>query len=395
MSIKVVHVIGSGTVGGAENFVYSLARYQHIHDPEIESAILFRKPKGYFYDKAIENNIEVFACKEKIGLGELWGIVKYFRKFDVLHFHGLYPSLFLAAILSFRPKLYYIHGARALTKSAKDVFKQITGTNNDRELPTFGGMKRFLKRQWLKIFLKHFVFAIHSPSHYYKKFYQGKYGINENKIKVLSLGVDFTSLKVTKNSDEIKKEFNISPSTKIVGCVSTFRKLKRIDRLITSFAKLLAKYPEVDCELLLVGDGAERENLERLVSKYHIEAKVIFAGLRNDVPNFLNVINVFVLPSEFENFPISIIEAMYFKIPVVAFEGSGGAEEIVKNSEGGLLIKNEEELADKMGYLLNNPAEGRKIGENGFIYAFNNCSIDIFSKKIKEVYGAILGSEQY
>lgn len=386
MPIKVVHVIGSGTVGGAENFVYSLARYQHIHDPEIESAILFRKPKGYYYDKAIENNIEVFACKEKIGLVELWDIVKYFRKFDILHFHGLYPSLFLAAILSFRPKLYYIHGARALTKSAKDVFKHVTSVDNGGKFPTFAGLKRFLKRQWFKIFLKHFVFEIHTPSYYYKNFYQEKYGINEDKIKVLPLGVDFTSLKITKNPDEIKKEFNISPSTKIVGCVSTFRKLKRIDRLITGFAKLVVKYTEGDYKLLIVGDGTERENLEKLVSQYHIESKVIFAGLRNDVPDFLNVMDIFVLPSEFESFSISIVEAMYSKVPVIVFEGSGGAEEIVQSSGGGMVVKDEEEVNDRMAYLLENHERARKFGEQGRRYVLNNYSMEIYSKKIKEIY---------
>ena len=164
MSIKVVHVIGSGTVGGAENFVYSLARYQHIHDSEIESAILFRKPKGYYYDKAIENNIEVFGCKEKISLAELRSIVKYLKKFDIIHFHGLYPLLFLAGILSLKPKLYFVHGARALTKSGKDIFKQITNTQNRRKLPTIEGLKRFWKRQWFKIFLKYIVLELQTPS---------------------------------------------------------------------------------------------------------------------------------------------------------------------------------------------------------------------------------------
>jgi glycosyltransferase involved in cell wall biosynthesis len=384
--IKVVHIVGSGTVGGAENFVYSLARYQHVHDPEIEPAILFRKPKGYFYDKAIENNIEVYACKEKIDFIELRNIVKYFRRFNVLHFHGLYPLLFLAAILSFRPKLYYVHGARALTKSAKDVFKQINSTDNGRKFPTFNGLKRFMKRQWFKIFLKYFVFEIHTPSYYYKKFYQENYGINESKIKVLSLGVDFISLKITKNPDEIKKEFNISPSTKIVGSVSAFRKLKRIDRLITSFVQLIEKHPEIDCKLLIVGDGAERENLEELVSDYHIESKVIFTGLRNDVPDFLNIMDVFVLPSEFESFSISIVEAMFFKIPVIVFKDSGGAEEIVRNSHGGLVVKNDEEMTDKMKYLLDNSKESMTLGKQGHQYILTNFTVEIFSKKIKGVY---------
>jgi len=389
MSIKVLHIIGSGTVGGAENFVYQLAKYQHEKEDGVEPAILFREGQGYFFDKAKEHGVPVLACNDRITLKDLIKIILHFRKFHILHFHGLYPMLFLASIISRRNCIYYIHGARALTKDLKTVFKTVVSKNSGRRFPTFAGLKRFLKRQWFKIFLKYFAKEIHAPSRYYIDFYVEKYGMPRNKIKLQPLGIDFSTFEKTKSIIKTKETLGINDE-KIIGCVSTFRSLKRIDRLVSSFALFLKRNQTGNAKLLLVGDGSERRNIEKQIQDLNINSYVILTGLRLDVANLLSIMDLFILPSESESFSISAVEAMYFRLPVIVFQGSGGAEEIVSVSGGGMVVSGKEELANQIGFLLNNPEERKKLGEQGYHYAIKNYSIENFSARIKEVYDQYL-----
>ncbi len=391
MKIKVLHIIGSGTVGGAENFVYQLAGYQHKKDCEIESAIFFRKGSGYFYDTSVSSGLKTFSCKENIGIRDFFSISRYFGDFDILHFHGLYPALFFAAIISRRRLLYYAHGARALTKSFKAVMKQSVSFHSEERLPTVKGLKRFMKRQCFKLFLKYSVKAIHAPSEYYVDIFVKKYGIPKRKMSHLPLGIALSNLRPTKGIKEVKNEIGINKD-KIIGCISTFRKLKRIDRLITGLAILLKSNGNIRIKLLIVGDGAERKRIEEQIDINGLKSYVILAGIRSDIPNLLNIMDIFVLPSESENFPVSIVEAMYFSLPFIVFQGSGGAEEIADKSGAGIAVKNENELADKMRYLLGNHSEAEKLGNIGYQYAVNKLAIERFAENIKRAYKITLNT---
>lgn len=388
MRIKVLHIIGSGTIGGAQNFVYQLANYQHKNDCEVEPTIFFRKGSGYFYKKSVQNQLNTFSCKEKIVIKDFIAISRYLGSFDVLHFHGLYPVLLFAAIISRCKSIYYVHGARALTKSFETVIKESIAVGPKRNLPTFKGLIRFIKRQWFIFFLKYIFKSIHAPSKYYVDFYIKKYGVPKRKISHLPLGIDLLFFQPTKTIKEVKKEIGIKEE-KIIGCVSTFRGLKRIDRLIDGFAEFLKDDGKNKAKLVIVGDGAERESLEEKIEQNQLIADVILTGFRKDIPNLLNIMDIFVLPSEFENFPLSIVEAMYFSLPFIVFQGSGGAEELADKSGVGIIVNNERELADKIKYLLNNNVKAEKLGSKGHQFVIKNLTIESFANNIKEAYKAL------
>lgn len=385
-----MHIIGSGTIGGAENFVFQLARYQHEHAPDIDGSILFRKGRGFFVEKARENGLSVYTCQGKMGIRDLWTSIQLFRKFDILHFHGLYPALFLAAFLSGRTSLYFVHGARSLTKTLKTV---LTDAAVKGELPTVMGFRRVIRRQWFKIFLKYIVKEVQVATEFYKNFYMKKYGIGLRRIRTLPLGIDFSTMNVSKPTDQVRRELGIKNGERIVGCVSTFRSLKRIDRLLEGYTRAFCGDGSMNkTRLLIVGDGFERKRIVRQIKEKNLEEKVILTGMRNDVPNLLSVMEVFVLPSEFENFPLSIVEAMYFKIPVIVFAGSGGAEEIVRSANAGLLVRDESELADAMRHLLDNVDQAKKLGAIGCDYVTRKFSMERFSQEIAKDYWAALRS---
>lgn len=107
----------------------------------------------------------------------------------------------------------------------------------------------------------------------------------------------------------------------VLGSVGRLSHEKGYDVLINAYAKTAADAPNT--ELWLVGDGAERPALEEQVRGLGLRERVRFFGLRDDVPDLLNSMDIFVLPSRTEGLPVAVLEAMACGLPVVATEVGG------------------------------------------------------------------------
>ena len=99
----------------------------------------------------------------------------------------------------------------------------------------------------------------------------------------------------------------------------------------------LAALKRADVDLLLIGDGPEHARLEKMAVELGVRQRVYFAGWRKNVEDFLNAMDIFVLPSDFEAMPFSIIEAMACGVPVVASD-VGGISDIVEDGSTGFLV---------------------------------------------------------
>lgn len=122
----------------------------------------------------------------------------------------------------------------------------------------------------------------------------------------------------------------------IVGTVCVLRAVKCVDTLIAAFARAAASHP--DARLLIVGDGTEREPLERQAAELGLTGKVLFAGATEDVAAWLHAIDIFVLPSESEALSNSLMEAMASGCCAIASR-VGGNPELVSHGETGLLFE--------------------------------------------------------
>ncbi len=120
-----------------------------------------------------------------------------------------------------------------------------------------------------------------------------------------------------------------------IGSVGRLVPVKNYPLLLKAFASLPANVPT---ELVLVGEGPERAALEQLASELGIRARVKFAGHRNDVPQVLQGLDIFVLPSINEGMSNTLLEAMAAGLPVVASD-VGGNREIVQDERSGLLFR--------------------------------------------------------
>jgi glycosyltransferase involved in cell wall biosynthesis len=150
----------------------------------------------------------------------------------------------------------------------------------------------------------------------------------------------------------------------LVGWIGRMTGVKRGADVLRAFR--LLRDGEVDATLCMVGDGPEREELERLAGDLGLMRNCLFAGYQEDVAPFFAAFDAFVLPSGNEGTPVTAIEALASGCPVVATR-VGGVPDVVRDGVDGLLVEpgDREALADALARLAADPELRRRMGEAG------------------------------
>jgi len=191
--------------------------------------------------------------------------------------------------------------------------------------------------------------------------------------------------------DAVRRKLGIPPDAIVTGCVARLDPVKGIRHLILAFSLLADIEPPP--YLLLVGDGEDREELERLAREKGVAPRVIFAGHRHDVPDLLHAMDVFALPSLNEGYGKAIVEAMCAGRPVVA-TAVGGVPSLVTNEETGLLVPpaNPEALAVVLRRLISDPLSRTRIARAGLRSVSDDFSVEAMNRKLEEIYTNLLAT---
>lgn len=173
----------------------------------------------------------------------------------------------------------------------------------------------------------------------------------------------------------------------IIGTVARLRHEKGIDLLIHAFNTVQIQHPST--QLLLVGDGPQREEYEMLVQQLKLERSVLFYGAADweTAMGLMSVMNVVVLPSRFEGFGLTAAEAMAMGKPVVASD-IFGLKELIDDGESGLLFENENQmdLSNKLLELLSNANLSDKFSKVGYEKVLKNFDYPVFERNIRCLY---------
>lgn len=149
---------------------------------------------------------------------------------------------------------------------------------------------------------------------------------------------------------------------KIIIHVSNLRKVKRVEDVIQVFYRI---QKEVSSRLIIVGEGPEWENANRLIDELGITHKVKNLGKISDLQNVLCSSDLFLLPSEKESFGLAALEAMAASVPVIS-SNAGGIPEVNIDGETGFVLPvgDVEGMAEKAIMLLKDPQKFQEFRRN-------------------------------
>lgn len=172
--------------------------------------------------------------------------------------------------------------------------------------------------------------------------------------------------------------------------VARFSHQKNNMELIRAVERINKLYSD-SLQLNMVGDGPLLSEAQTYVTSHKLENDVHFLGSRTDVDDILNQNDIFCLISNYEGLPISIIEAMRARMPIIASD-VGGVNELVQDEVNGFLIPrgNISELVDKLKYILEHKKLIKSMGEASRKIYEEEYTADRMNQKILSVYNEIL-----
>lgn len=200
------------------------------------------------------------------------------------------------------------------------------------------------------------------------------------------------------------KEFTSSVSNKkdknkiTIGTIKKMETVYGIEYLLRAFKIITHKMPKnFNVELLLVGDGKELECYEGLAKELKIDHLTRFVGQvpHEEVPRYLNKLDIYCAPSLSESFGVAIIEASACELPVVV-SNVGGLPEVVVDNKTGYIVppKDVESLADKILSLATDQNKRKTFGTNGRQFVMDNYSWEANVGTMEEIYCDLLAKQQ-
>lgn len=210
-------------------------------------------------------------------------------------------------------------------------------------------------------------------------------GIKAETVRVVPSGIDFTPFDEARSSDYLRRELSLSQEDYLVGIVAHLADHKGHTYLIEATRILKDRAPKI--KVIVVGEGPLRMDLDRQVKETHVEDMVFFLGFRDDVPQILGSLDLFVLSSKLEGMGTSIMDAMASRLPVVATR-VGGIPEVVVDGETGILVpaKNPDALADAILKIYSDKQAAKQLGERGYQVVHKKFSAESMADRIIDHY---------
>lgn len=238
--------------------------------------------------------------------------------------------------------------------------------------------------------LKYFCDQVISVSEEAREHHLHISGASPNRVSTLYNGIDLSNfLNVQQERLEVRAELGVPADANLLTTVAVLRPPKGIQFMIRALPAILASNPNT--VYLIVGNGSHRDALVEEVSRAGVGDRVVFAGMRTDVPRLLAASDVFVLPTLTEALPTVLAEAMAAKLPIVASR-VGGIPEMLADGQNGCFVEPEDVdgLARACIHLLNDPEKRAAMGNAGGSIVNQKFNIERQVDKLEEIYMAQL-----
>lgn len=359
--MKIIHIITKAERGGAQVHVLGLIRYQLEQGHDVQ---LLCGTEGFLTEMARSAGARVTLCGEIIHpvrpLHDFLAIFKLRQRLrrltpDIAHAHSSKAGMLVRIACWFErvPCVFTAHGWAF--SEGTPVSRRILGQATEKLIARLGQ-------------------PIITVSEYDRQLAIAKKVAKPEQLITIHNGMpDAPATSREKQNNDIK--------TLIM--VARFANQKNPELLIKSMPLLPKK---VQC--ILVGDGPNLRRCQLLAKQLGIESQINFTGNSDCIPELLNSASIFVLLTHYEGLPLTIIEAMRARLPVIA-SNVGGISEQIQDGVTGYLVKRDAKPAEVAAIcqrLLDNPANLEVMGRAGRRHYQNHFSEEIMMNKIGVLY---------
>jgi len=189
----------------------------------------------------------------------------------------------------------------------------------------------------------------------------------------------------------VRREFGFPEDALVVSTIGALHPRKSHELFIDTAATVASTEPRA--RFLIVGDGDLRDDLEEYARGRKLQSRLAFTGNREDVARLLSATDVYVKPGVLEGFiGITVLEALSLGKPVVAFN-TEDVKMALTDGETGLIVPAGDvaALADRILYLLRNPAVGKQLGQAGQQLVMEEFDFSVLARRLEDFYQDVLG----
>jgi glycosyltransferase involved in cell wall biosynthesis len=219
-------------------------------------------------------------------------------------------------------------------------------------------------------------------------------GYDERRITVIRNGIDPAPFGRKAAPGKLHYELGVPPNTPLIAVLSRVSPIKGLEYFLDAAAVVSAKIP--DARFLIVGkadtrDAGYQRQLEAHADRLGLSRRVVFTGLRMDVPELLDDVSVSVLPSLSEGLSNVLLESMAAGVPVVATR-VGGSPEVVEDGVTGLLVppRDADGLARAILRLQEDREMAARVGQAGRARVVERFSIADMVRRTEQLYADLL-----
>jgi GT2 family glycosyltransferase len=383
---RVLRVIARLNVGGPS--IQTIALSRHLEDRGYETRLVRGRenPREGSMDPLAKQlgvrPIDLPSLRRDIGLGDPAALLFLMRQ-----------------LREWQPEILHTHAAKAGTLAR--VAALLSGRRPPVIVHTFHGhvLSGYFSPLVSKAFiaiertLAHFTTCIVAVSNEVRDDLVRLRIAPPDRIVVIPLGFDFAGYDVPDAERRlrraaVRRSLEIPDTALVVTLVARLEPIKRVDRFLRIAG---AMDGAGDTRFLVIGDGKMREKLQGSLQAKVLGERLIWAGLRNDMPDVYFASDVVAVTSDNEGTAVSAIEAHAAGLPVVSTR-VGGMASVVTHGETGLLVEPEDEsrFAAALEEVLHDAALRRRLGRNGSDRALTNFSLERLVGDVDTLYRRLL-----
>ena len=375
----IAHIIYRLDMGGLENGLVNLIN--RIPTERYRHAIICLTSYSEFYQRIQRSDVAVYALNKPLGNSPhthfmLWRLLKQLRP-DIVHTRNL------AALEGMLPAFLARVPVRIHGEHGRDV-GDLDGSNR--------------KYQLLRRMLKPFVHQYIALSKDLERYLQERIHVPPAKVSQLYNGVDTKLFHPASGGREPLPCAGFAPADAfVIGTVGRMQAVKDQLTLARAFVLLLQMAPHARqrLRLLMVGDGPLRAQVADILNQADVGKLAWLAGERDDVPQIMRALDLFVLPSLAEGISNTILEAMASGLPVVATAVGGNSELVEEGRTGTLVPKSDPQaMAQAMLRYYTDASECQRQGREARSNAERLFSIGTMVSSYLSVYDRMLARRQ-